>query len=287
MIKRAHLRHFLVVVETGGFTAAARRLNLTQPTLSTSVAELERHIGATLLLRDRRAIRLTPEGHRLLGQARAIEQEFAALESGFSTGHIAADPPLRIGVLASVPSRILVALRSRYGGARLLEFVEGTDADLKRRLAERQIQAALTLIRSPAAGQAVIDEPYVLLLSATHRLSGRETLRAEELGSETMIARRSCEILPETSKFFTSHGVRPHFLMRSGNDDRCMAMVAANLGITTGPKSLAAEGVVPIPLSGYDFRRTVGLEWAEGALDEKLAEAWRETSANAHVEHAG
>jgi DNA-binding transcriptional LysR family regulator len=98
-----------------------------------------------------------------------------------------------------------------------------------------------------------------LVVPPDHPLAGRAELHPEELGSEVMIARRSCEILGETSRYFTQRGVRPIFALRSPNDDRCMAMVAAGLGITTAPESLAREGVVAVKLADYDYRRAIGL----------------------------
>src|SRR3546814_967497 len=74
-----------------------------------------------------------------------------------------------------------------------------------------------------------------------------------------MIARRSCEWLDATSRFFTRHRVRPRFSLRSDSDDRCLRMVAAGIGITTAPLSLAIEGTVPLRIAGYDFRRELGL----------------------------
>jgi DNA-binding transcriptional LysR family regulator len=53
--------------------------------------------------------------------------------------------------------------------------------------------------------------------------------------------------------------VRPRFSLRSDSDERCLRMVAAGVGITTAPVSLAIEGVVPLKVSGYDFRRELGL----------------------------
>ena len=103
-----------------------------------------------------------------------------------------------------------------------------------------------------------------MVLPAAHRLAGREVLLPEELAGETMIARRSCEILAETSRFFTARGVRPHFAFRGANDDRCLALVAAGAGVTTAPVSLAGAGTVAVPLQGYDYRRRIGLIVAGG-----------------------
>ena len=64
-----HLRAFLAVARTGGFTQAARELHLTQPTVSSSVAELERGMGVRLFNRGSRRAELTIEGRTLMGYA--------------------------------------------------------------------------------------------------------------------------------------------------------------------------------------------------------------------------
>jgi DNA-binding transcriptional LysR family regulator len=93
-----------------------------------------------------------------------------------------------------------------------------------------------------------------------------------------MIARRSCEWLRETSRFFTQRGVRPLFSFKSTNDDRCIVMVKAGIGITTAPASLARDGIVTAKLADYDYQRTIGLlfssEWlAIHGLDDPLIAA--------------
>lgn len=279
MLKRTHLRHFIALAETGGVTAAARRLNLTQPTLSASLAEMERLLGTTLILRvrerGRRELRLTDAGHRLLAQARLIESRFRAAETELASGQAPAHP-LTIGILSSLPTGLIAGLRNSFGDERPLILIEGSDADLRRRLGERQIDGAICLMRHGEADEPALEEGYGVLLSSRHPLAGRDELEAEELAGETMIARRSCELLTETSKFFTARGIRPHFLMRSAHEDRCLAMVREGFAITTGPVSLAGDGVVAVPLRDYDFRRTVGLAMPDSEGRAALAAAWAE-----------
>src|SRR5688500_18182911 len=80
MIKRAHIRQFLAVVDAGSFTQAALRIRVTQPALSTGVAELEKLVGTPLLIRNRRQIRLTEAGGRFLPIAREVERGFHAAD---------------------------------------------------------------------------------------------------------------------------------------------------------------------------------------------------------------
>jgi DNA-binding transcriptional LysR family regulator len=278
MLKRTHLRQFLAIVETGGITAAARRLNLAQPTLSAGLAELERLVGAPLIMRDRRQIRLTAAGTRLLAHARTIEREFRLAEMPLpDPAPMAA--PLRLGVLASIPARALVHLARAVQAVRPLVLVEGSDADLRRRLGEGQVDAILTLLHGTAQEGPVVDEGYAMLLPADHPLAGRAMLDALDLAGDVMVARRSCEILAETSRFFTAQGVRPHFLLRSANEERCLALVRAGLAVTTGPQSLAGDGVVAVPLAGYDFRRRLGLIGGGQDVEPALVAAWADVVA--------
>jgi DNA-binding transcriptional LysR family regulator len=270
MIKRGHLRQFLALVDCGSFTAAASRLHVTQPTLSTGISELEKLAGATLFVRDRRALRLTDAGNRLLAHARTIEREFRLAELAVTS---APSPPaqLRLGVLASLSTASIERIALVYRGARPLTVVEGTDADLRRNLSEHRIDAAATLLRPAEAADCMLEEGYAMILPAHHRFASRPILAPEDLLGETMIARRSCEILAETSRFFTARGVRPSFSFRSSNDDRCLALVRAGAGITTGPVSLAIAGTTAVALEGYDFRRRIGLVTRPGEADALAA----------------
>lgn len=77
----ADLCNFLLVVQEGTFTAAARAAHLTQPALSASIKRLEEALGGPLFHRDRRGARLTDAGRALLPHARAAR---AAIEEGRS-----------------------------------------------------------------------------------------------------------------------------------------------------------------------------------------------------------
>jgi DNA-binding transcriptional LysR family regulator len=73
------LKAFLETAETGSLSAAARKLGLTQPTLSRQVAAIEQRMGVTLFERVGKAMALTPTGLDLLEHARAMGAAAEAL----------------------------------------------------------------------------------------------------------------------------------------------------------------------------------------------------------------
>ena len=66
------LKYFLVTAETLHFSHAAEVLYMSQPALSKQIAELEKELGVTLFVRDKRGVQITPAGLRLQAEARKL-----------------------------------------------------------------------------------------------------------------------------------------------------------------------------------------------------------------------
>lgn len=267
MIDRYHLRYFLAVIDTGNFSRAAVACNVSQPTLSVGISKLEKSLGRPLFNRTNRRVELTEAGARLLPHARLIESGFAAAEREVA-GAAAAVRTLRLGVLSTIPSKwiedFLADLRPR-GGADRLELVEGKERDLRNKLARGRIDAALTVLRDGDDAQQIVTEGYCLAVGTSHPLAGRREISTDELTNDPMIVRRNCELLAETSRFFTARGIRPFFPARTISDERALAYVRKGLGITVIPESFREHGVVQVTLTGFDFTRTIGLVYAPHA----------------------
>lgn len=263
MIDGYLLRYFLAIVETGSFTAAAARVNVTQPTLSAGVAKLERELGVPLFIRSARRVELTEAGARFLQRARNIMQEYNAALG--EIGEPARRRALRLGLLHTVPASIgerLVRDWQSIDGANGLEIVEGSDTELVTRLDQGRVDMALSLMRAGAdkyAPVAVCEEPYLLMMPEDHALAGHDPVPSDALHSTPMVVRRRCEVLSEVSRHFTGHGVRPPLAYRTVQEERALAMVAAGLGVTVMPASYSAPGIVQRRLSGFDRTRTLAV----------------------------
>lgn len=278
MIDRYHLRYFLAVIDQGNFTKAAAACNVSQPTLSVGISKLEQALGKPLFNRSNRRVELTDGGARLVGYARRIEHSFALAERNIAGADVATT--LRIGVLVTTPRRwiedFLIVQRNAGAGERV-EIVEGRERDLHERLSRGRIDVALTIIRDKP-GQArferLFTEGYSLAVSATHPLAGSALICGEELINETMIVRRHCELLSETSRYFTARGVRPFFAARTVSEGRAMDYVRAGLGVTVMPDCFIADGVAKPQLEDFTFTRDIGLVFAphiEGDVLESSA----------------
>jgi DNA-binding transcriptional LysR family regulator len=274
MLDRYLLRYFLAVVDQGNFSRAAAACNVSQPTLSVGIAKLERTLAQPLFIRSNQRVELTTAGTRFLAHARRIERDFnlAIQAMGVETDL----PVLRLGVLSSIPGRLVAAAiaRGRPMDDFRFELMFGNERELASHLAKGRIGLALTLVgrgQQRCLERPVVTEAYALALPADHRFADQAEIAPERLADEVMIVRRHCEALSDTSRFFTQRGVRPHFALRSTNDERVLAMVAAGLGITVMPASYAGPGVVMPRLAGFNLTRTLG--WAAAPQSEHLLTA--------------
>lgn len=104
------LSAFVHVLESGSFSAAARRLNTSQPTISKRISLLETELGASLFLRSTRSLSPTEEAMRVYDKARSIIEMFDQAKA--SARHVTQQPTgtLTISVPSSVGRNLLMPL---------------------------------------------------------------------------------------------------------------------------------------------------------------------------------
>jgi DNA-binding transcriptional LysR family regulator len=104
------LKAFLETAETGSLSAAARKLGLTQPTLSRQVAAIEQRMGVTLFERVGKAMALTPTGLDLLEHARAMGTAAEALRLAATGRSQAVDGVVSVSATDAVATHLLPPL---------------------------------------------------------------------------------------------------------------------------------------------------------------------------------
>jgi DNA-binding transcriptional LysR family regulator len=271
MADRYTLRYFLAIAEAGNFSRAARRVGVSQPTLSAGIAKLEGQLGARLFDRDKHKVALTAAGSRFLVRARRIAAEY---DLAVQEVQLVPEPRLLlVGVLATIPSAVIEAVLTRHRGAgahEVLEIVEGTERDLAERLDRGRLDIALTVVRPHHARfrpELLRGERYLMVLPRDHRLAQAEFVQAEQLAGDRMVVRRHCEALPEISRFFSERGVRPRFVLKTTSDQRTLAVVRAGLGVGMMPEGFDDPGVRFVRVADFDLQRELGLLYALGRDD--------------------
>jgi DNA-binding transcriptional LysR family regulator len=122
----------LAVVDAGSLSAGARRLQAPLATVSRKVADLEKHLGARLVLRTRRGLTLTDEGRNYVAASRRILEELEAVERQASGDYGA----LRGGLHVTAP----IIFGERHVLPIALEFLkEQPEIDMRLTLTDRQI----------------------------------------------------------------------------------------------------------------------------------------------------
>lgn len=101
---------FVRVVERGSFSAVAREMQTSQPTISKVLRALETELGGKLIARSTRKLSLTDEGQRYYNQCRQILAAVDAAEHSFQSGREVIAGPLRIGSSVSF-GRLQIATR--------------------------------------------------------------------------------------------------------------------------------------------------------------------------------
>jgi len=138
------LKAFLETAETGSLSAAARKLGLTQPTLSRQVAAIEKQLGVTLFERVGKAMVLTGTGLALLEHARVMGAAAEDLRMAATGQSQAVDGVVCISASEAVAAYLLpaVLIRLRRQAPGIVIDVVASDAlsDLRRREADIAIR---------------------------------------------------------------------------------------------------------------------------------------------------
>lgn len=177
------LRYFAAVAELGNLTRAARTLNLAQPALSQSVAQLEKELGVRLLHRSSRGVTPTEAGAALLESSRGIIADVERVKRDIQALADPARAAVVVGLPLSLAPLILPPL-TRWAAAQQpplrVRVVEAVNADLADMLSEGVLDLALILDAEQNRNFALFPlfwEHLYLASRPAPRAKGAETIR--------------------------------------------------------------------------------------------------------------
>lgn len=274
-VELRHLRALVALAEERHFGHAARRLHVTQPTLSRTIASLEAVVGTQLVDRSPGRVDLNPAGRRLLPIARRMLRDTASLPRVARTR----DRSLRIGLMASAGWRELTAAFTPDGriGGHPVELVPITLAEGFDPIRHGDVDAGiyhLPLIVDPALEVRVIGESNpIAAVPAGGRLAQAGRCTVPDIGASLLIVPRHH---PEWGMNFEAllraHGVAPPDVLIVASYEEAVARVGHGEGICVAPHAADLPSwpeVELVPLIGFETVRT-GLVWSPEAPSDAI-----------------
>lgn len=229
------LRSFHAVAREGSVTAAARAINVSQPTITTQVRELEAHYGVELFHRRGRRLELTQLGRELLLRT---QQFFGAEDEVVELLEAAGDLTvglLRVGAVGPFHvMRMLSLFQKRYPGIRVSVEL-GNSREVLKALTDYRTDVAVLSQIEPDPNLLTIPYSWQRVLAfvrSDHPWSGRAGIALAELGGQDMIMR---EVGSMTRRAFEGAlaraNVRPNIVMEIGSREAVWESVAEGHGI--------------------------------------------------------
>lgn len=273
------LCYFAAIVEEGNISAAAKRLHLSQPPLSSQMKALEEEVGLRLFVRGPRKISPTPAGELMYKRAKQIlaltEDTRRDLEELGHRQHTT----LRLGTISSSGAALLekrmIAFHEACPSIRF-EIHEGNTYELIESLRAGIIEIAV--VRTPFADEGFtcvrLEPEPMAAVGAPRYFSARgEELTIEDLRGKPLIFYRRFEAL--ILSVFRQAGVEPQVFCK--NDDARTTLAWANAGL--------GVGIVPrTALKIIESRNTVHKIIKEPAMYTRITAIYPQ---NAHLSLAG
>ncbi|WP_454649615.1 LysR family transcriptional regulator [Bradyrhizobium liaoningense] len=266
------VRYFLAVAQLLNFTRAAEECNVTQPSLTRAIKQLEAEFGGDLFRRERPAAQLTELGqrmHPLLKQCYDAAAGARSLASSFKSGEIGA---LRIALTHSIDLALLLPhlneIRRQFNRLEF-RFLRGSNREvgdfLKKGEAELGIAAEIDEAWDRLDVWPLFTENFELVVGDGHRLAGRASVDLDDLRSEQLLSRTFCEHARRISASLREHGIDIEHGHEVSNERDLIELVEADIGIAMVPHSSPVpERLTRAAVAGLDARRTVNLYGVAG-----------------------
>lgn len=231
------LEYLVAVGDAGTIAMASQHLNVSSPSISTAINQLEGHFGIQLFVRHHaQGLSLTPGGRRVFNEAKRILGDAAALND--LVHDITEKPrgPISVGALSTIAPLVSAQLRRSFETEfpdALVTLRMGNQVELLRMLGRAEIDVAITYdleIPKDVHFEKLISlRPYVLL-PAKHPMAKQSSVSLKELETEPMILLD----LPLSREYFLSTfqmiDVRPNIAERTTDLSVVRSLVANGFG---------------------------------------------------------
>ncbi|MCB5410459.1 LysR family transcriptional regulator [Pseudogemmobacter faecipullorum] len=287
------LEYFVAVGETGSIAAASQRVNVSSPSISAGISQLEQELGLRLFVRHHaQGLSPTPAGLKIIAEAREVLQKAAGLRdlagdlSGFVRG------PLAVGCLSTFAQVLLPGLRrgfvETYSEVRISQ-TEADQPELFSLLRQARIDLALTYDLSlprDLVFDSLIEMPPLVALAEHHPLAAKSEVTVDELAPHPMVLLDLPLSTDYFLSFFTRAGLHANVAERTRDMAVMRSLVANGFGysiVNMRPNRNVAPDGTPmrfIPLTGTDSVLRLGLLSTRGVKSTRLHGAFVQFARN-------
>ena len=266
------VRYFVAVTQTLNFTRAAGECNVTQPSLTRAIQQLEEELGGDLFRRERPHAQLTDLGQRmqpLLQQCYESALGARSLASSIKSGDVGS---LRIALSGTIETALvmpyILELRKHFKHLDV-KLMRGTTTQvtefMKNGSAELAIASSLGETWDRLDTWPLFTEAFVLMVSRKHRLAGCRSVRLSDLRSEAVLIRTYCEHTDSLMTLLRRQNFSLDRAHEVPSEHDLEPFLEQDLGVAFVPQSaLFSDRVKRITIAGLDLQRTVSLYGVAG-----------------------
>jgi DNA-binding transcriptional LysR family regulator len=280
-METAYLQSFLLVVESGSMSEAARRLDLTPAAVAQQIRTLERELNAPLLARAGRTVQPTEAGHQLVQRARNLLREVGDIKAMLSSD--AAGGELLIGTINTAIHSLLPDILARFvkthPGVKVF-LQSGTTATLYKAVQQGDLDAAVCLYPPYVLAKTfdwslLREEPLVLLTPS--RLAKRDP---HELLRTSPLIRydRALGGGKQADRYLRAAGIVPQERFELSSLLAIAMMVDRGLGVSLVPDIasplLEGQRVAKIALPLHSEPRRFGILWLRASPRQRLIQGF-------------
>ena len=246
------LRYIVAVAREHHFGRAATACHVSQPTLSVAIKKLEEELGIAIFERGSNEVTLSHIGERIVQQAQQTLEAADNIRQLALHGKNQLSGPLRIGAIYTIGPYLypeLIPLLHKAAPEMPLVVEENFTAVLTEKLKRGELDVIIIALPYEEQGivtQALYEEPFVVLLPASHPLTSRKTITSKLLEEENvlLLGQGHCfrdhvlEACPACIPKPGLEGDLPH-TVEGSSLETIRHMVVSGLGVTVLPCTAA------------------------------------------------
>jgi LysR family transcriptional regulator, hydrogen peroxide-inducible genes activator len=262
----------MALTETLNFTRAAERCNVTQPSLTRAIKQLEDELGGPLFHRERANTHLTELGRTMRPFLAQIAENMQAAKARAQDMVRLKRATLDVGLMCTIGPTKLIDLisgfRQRYPDVEL-RLRDGNGTMLQEALVGGSLDIALLDLPGGLDERLnpmpLFAESFMITFAPGHHFAGLTEVGARDLDQAPYISRANCEFGAHVSKLLRERGVIVNPLYRSEREDWVLAMILAGLGWGFTPQcAVSLPGIEARPLVDPVVDRTIKLATVRG-----------------------